>query len=126
MWNVIESTRDEIYKFFPELQTTVSDGVIEQVSNSLPKLSHSQIAILHHYSKLPITSNNANDIARKYGQTSGQRLEATYRDLTSELVRTGKGKNRVKDIKAVFSLLTGTAKTLAEKELKDAIANNKR
>ena len=113
--------------------TTQALNELQAPSHSTPKandeqitLTHSQIAILHHYSGQPITRNNSNDIARKYGQTSGQRLETIYKELTSKLVRTGKGRNRVKDIKAVLPLLTGSAKVMAEKELISAISNNRK
>lgn len=90
------------------------------------KLAHTQIAILHHYIKQPITRNNAVGIAQKYGQTSGQKLEAIYKDLISPLTRTAKGKNRVKDIETILPLLSGEAKAMANKELVEARKCNKK
>ncbi|GAB2575275.1 hypothetical protein [Spirosoma areae] len=110
-----------------KLQPTSTLPTSTLATNDEPfKLSHPQIAILYHYTGQPITRNNAGEIAQKYGQNSGQRLETIYKELTSKLLRTAKGKNRVKDIKAVLPLLAGEAKVMAEKELKDAIANNLR
>ena len=90
------------------------------------KLSHSQIAILYHIAGWQITLNNANEIAGKYGLTSGQKLEATYKDLTSELTRTGKSKYRVGDYNKIAKSVPNEHKAKYDKELKAAIANNKK
>ncbi|GAB4038713.1 hypothetical protein [Spirosoma jeollabukense] len=131
IFNVAQSTEREIVKYFPELafkplvsnisSTSALSTVDEQI-----KLSHSQIAIFHHYIDKPINKNNAEEIANKYGQTSGQKLATSYNQLTSPLVRTSRGKNRVKDINMVLPLLEGKAKGMAEKELKEAKANNEK
>ena len=102
------------------LQTT---PVTSPPATNVTKLSHPQIAILHHYKKICITKNNAPEIARQYGQTSGPKLFETYKGLTSELMRTGEGRNKVKDIEIVSELLNGEYKILAIKELLTAKAN---
>ena len=90
------------------------------------KLSHAQIAILYHIAKWPINQNNADEIARRYGQTSGQKLEKTFRDLTSELIRTAKSKYRVKDYETISSLVPLERKAVYDKELRVAVASNRK
>jgi hypothetical protein len=120
--------KDVIERRYPFRAEEFRPKSAQQIKEPFPvsnmKLTHPQIAILHHYLKQPINKNNADDIAKRYGQGSGQRLVAVYKELTSPLVRTAKGKNRVSDIKAVLHLLTGTTKELASKELRDAEGNN--
>lgn len=88
------------------------------------KLSHPQIAILHHLEGWTINKNNANEIAIKYGQTSGQRLADTFKQLTSELVRTAKGKNTVTNYRALENIVSERAKSKYDKELGLALGNN--
>ena len=89
------------------------------------KLTHAQIAIFYHLEGWTVNRNNAEEIARKFGQTSGQKLEETYRQLTSELVRTAKGKYTLKNYKALELLVSDKAKNQYIRELKDVKANNK-
>lgn len=88
------------------------------------KLSHSQIAMLHHYNNQSITRNNAETIAHRYGQTSGQKLLDIYGRMTSPLERTATAKNTIKNFCKVIPLLSGKGLELANKELVDAKKNN--
>lgn len=134
-WQVIDTYlhTDALYnyavfleRFNPEeCKTVESDRRIVQTQQASVNLTHSQIALLHHYNGQAINKNNADTIAAKYGHTSGKRLEKTYKDLISELNRTATGKYTVKNIVTVISLLSGTGLALAEKELGEAIKNNK-
>lgn len=90
------------------------------------KLTHPQIAILHHIIGHPINENNGGDIARKYGQTSGKRLANTYKALTSELHRTANAKYTVKNYEKILPLLNGKYKEQAERELRNARKNNEK
>lgn len=94
-------------------------------SNEQIKLTHPQIAILYHVCGQLITKNNKDDIAHKYGQTSGQKLLDTFCQLDDESVRTGPGRYTVKNYEKIIPLLTGAAKVLAEKELAEAKKKNK-
>ncbi len=90
------------------------------------KLTHAQIAIYYHLEGWPINENNATTIAQKYGQTSGKKLANTYKELTSELTRTEKGKYTVKNYLALKSLISDNAKADYNKELEKARKNNQK
>lgn len=70
------------------------------------KLTHSQIALLYIYTYKPITKNNAQEIAEKYGQTSGQKLTEKYNKMYASLTERTSSKVAVKDIERVISLLS--------------------
>jgi hypothetical protein len=70
MLSFIESTQEEILKYFPESIPP------EQKSNNL-KLSLPQIALIHIYNEISINAYNAAEIAKNYGyasKTSGIKL----------------------------------------------------
>ncbi|KAB7731082.1 hypothetical protein F5984_09710 [Rudanella paleaurantiibacter] len=90
------------------------------------KLTHAQIAILYHLEGRTINKNNADDIARRYGQTSGQKLQEYYDDLSSELTRTAKGKKTVENYRKIESLISEMSKLKYNRELQQALINNKK
>jgi hypothetical protein len=98
----------------------------EPIAASNMRLTHPQIALLYHLNDNLITDNNADEIARKYGQTSGQRLMIEYKNLSSQLVRTARGRYTVKNYKAIELLVDERYKDKVARELSDAIKNNKR
>lgn len=130
---MMKEMEDERWEFWPRppLSWTYSTASKKQISDTptitdQAKLSHAQIAILYQINQWPITDNNAKEIARRYGQTSGQKLRTTYDSLSSELVRTGKGKYTVKNYKIIELLVLPGRKPQYDKELEDARRNNKK
>ncbi|SFF15296.1 hypothetical protein [Spirosoma endophyticum] len=126
-------------KSYEDVQNTVVNQSIDQPNIELThlkteelyldemdngRLSHAQIAILSHLEGWLITKNNSDAIARKYGQTSGKKLESYYKDYTSKLVRTGYGKNTVRNYQRIKSYISEKAISLYNSELEMAIANN--
>jgi hypothetical protein len=127
--SIMKEIEEEKWNFWPRPPLAWKQSVADerQTGNTIDtQLSHPAIAILHHINKWPIHANNANDIARKYGQTSGQKLKTTYDDLTSELVRTGKGKYTVRNYESIKFFILDSYKAQYTKELGDAINNNKK
>ena len=70
------------------------------------KLTHPQIALFYIYTEQVITKNNAQSIAEKYGQRSGQKLHDTFNSLSTSLTERTAPKNAVKNIETVIKLLT--------------------
>lgn len=118
----------------PSTSPTIDSGIVNTSQQITPatednaqtvKLSHVQISILHHLEGWPINKNNAQDIASRYGHKSGQKLNTTYENLTSELTRTAKGKLTVKNYRVIENIVSTNAKPQYNKELKEALNNNK-
>lgn len=78
--------------------------VVERLGND--KLSHAQIALFYIYSGQAITKNNAQNIAKRYGQTSGPKLHAKYNLLLSSITERTSPKNAAKNIEIVLKMLT--------------------
>ena len=58
-----------------------SDQAEETKTDVEPSLSHREIALWYYYDKMLLTDGNANEIAQKYGQSSGATLMRTYRNI---------------------------------------------
>jgi len=102
------------YRFFKWLEKyRLSNDAIPPVAASTDenkeaekKLTHSQIALLYIYTYKLITRNNAQEIAEKYGQSSGQKLTEKYNKMYANLTERTSSKVAVKDIERVISLLS--------------------
>ncbi|MBC3786481.1 hypothetical protein [Spirosoma utsteinense] len=124
--------RDIIQQYAEEIKPYLKDGQSNKSLTSTPpadgneplELTHAQIAMLYHYRNQPITRNNADGIAQKYGQTSGQKLLDKYGKMTSPLERTADAKSTIKNFDKVMPLLSGDALQLANRELVEAKRNN--
>jgi hypothetical protein len=83
----------------------------QPTSKQKPKLSMKQIALLHIYKSLQITRGNGNEIAKKYGHKSGDRLYQNYTRLVKRSDRKGDPgtktmlKSKIKLIESVIELL---------------------
>lgn len=62
-----------------------------QTTNSKPKLSLSQIALIYVYNGEQITRHNGNEVAAKYGHKSGDKLYQNYNRYNSKSNRMGSG-----------------------------------
>lgn len=118
---LIEQYQQIVNRYLPDQSEPATSTPI---ADERIKLTHSQIAMLYHYTNQPITRNNANAIAQKYGQTSGQKLLDIYGRMTSPLERTATAKNTIKNFSKVMPLLSGKSLELANSELADARRNN--
>ena len=78
-----------------------------------PKLKIKQIALKYFYEGLQITRENGNEIAKKYGHTSGEKLfqqftfysSTTNRKAKPDLCTAKKLKNKIELIESVIELL---------------------
>jgi len=85
------------------------------------KLTHSQITLLYIYTHKPITKNNAQEIAQKYDQTSGQRLVTTYKKMLKTSTERISSKFAVRDIEEVIKRISEPSHLKrAQDELKQA------
>ena len=70
------------------------------------KLQHQEIALLHFYDELPLHSGIAQDIAEKYGQTSGNVLMRRYGKVNKSQTERRNHKNAKKYLETIIPLLT--------------------
>jgi hypothetical protein len=66
------------------------------IYNSIPKLTIDQIALLSVYQGTRITRGNSNDIIKKYGHTSGEKLFQRFTYYSSLANRKGRPTNCTK------------------------------
>ena len=93
-----------------EVCEKIEEVLLPQPAEAAPvvegKLSHPQIALFHIYTQNPITKNNCQQIAEKYGQTSGQKLHKEYNKLSQSSINRTYPKNAITNIETVLELLT--------------------
>ena len=84
-----------------------------------PKLSHAQIALLYFYEGWPITRATCSAIAEKFGYKPGMKLYNIFVEKIKQPNRIY-GKNAIKDIDSILSLLSDSATDLALKDLAES------
>jgi len=88
-------------------------------------LSINQIALLHVYQGILITRENSNDVAKKYGHTSGEKLYQKFIYYSSTTNRKGKPipctpkklQNKINLIESVIKILTEDKQNRAKDEV---------
>lgn len=81
---------------------------IENIKMDKPKLSMKQIALKYYYEGKLITRANGNEIARQYGQNSGEKLFHEFTYFSSTANRTGSEdseKKLINKIKLISSIV---------------------
>ena len=98
---------------------------MEKNVNGKP-LSLAQIALLHYYLKQPITMNNADAVASRYGHKSGSKLAQHHAKFLIGSNERRSGKLAVLNIERVIKEINNNpaALKLAEDELKIARTQN--
>lgn len=99
-------------KFVLDEFLTLHDHTFKKVTTAKQnKITLKQIALMYIYSGEQITRENGNEIAEKYGYTSGEKLFHYYSHYSSRTNRTGeehtpkKTENKIKLFESVLKLL---------------------
>ena len=108
---------------------TLKTNLASQPTNTAPSsLSLRQVALLTNYTGGSILKSEADEIARRYGHTSGAKLYDHYRTVSQRAGRIGdeitgqKLGPMIADISAVIPHLTGPPRQQAERELQTLLA----
>jgi hypothetical protein len=126
MLSIIESTKAEILKYFPQNNKPLPP---EQTETKTDKLKVPQIALIHVYEDIQITEDNAKEIAAKYGymsKTSGKGLYHDYLKYCKTSDRKAKPTaetkitliNKIKLFESVVIYLSDNKKQRATDEIK--------
>ncbi len=134
MFSIIESTKNEILKYFPDIEldnlqiSNKNTSSIQSTNLSkVARLNMNVIALMYVYNEIFITRDNADDIAKKYYYISNNSGEKLYQKFISYQNRTDrkanpqskiKLKNKIKLFETVIELLTNEiSKAKANSEL---------
>jgi len=120
MMDLIESTQQIIDSYFPD-----EHNITEPPDQ---RLKHSQIALIYAYNEIPITEENAGEIAVKYkwtAKTSGKSIYDEFVKYRNPTDRKGipkspsptKMKNKIKLLESVLPYLTNTGLERATAEI---------
>jgi hypothetical protein len=113
-----------------ELLNTSSDYMQKEIRKSLKqdesKLSIREVALYYFYNDTQITRNNANEILKKHGHSSGEKLFQYYTHYSSPANRKGKTDpftkkkmiNKINRFNKVLKLLPEEKKGRAKDEIK--------
>jgi len=110
-----------INKYFPDYKSLLPQSTTKQK----PELSINQIALKYAYEGLQITRENGNDIAKKYGHNSGEKLFQRFTYFSSSANRKGKPnlctpkklENKIKLIESVINTLPEDKQERAKDEV---------
>lgn len=107
---LVQLNRLEMFNEFLQIENT---PLPHQTEKPKPELTINQIALIYVYSEIQITRKNGNEIAKKYGHNSGEKLFQRYTFYSSSANRKGKPqpctpkklKNKIELLERVFEHL---------------------
>ena len=128
MLNVMESTKAQILKYFPDLKDNLQQPLT--VLKEKPKLTIKQIALIYVYKDAYVNRENASEIVKKYGHNSGDKLYNEFIHFSSKANRKGSPTNYSKiTLKNKIKLFESVIKHLPiikQKSAKDEVSHLKK
>jgi hypothetical protein len=114
------------YQIFDEYFRETENIKLQHTDKSKPELSINQIALKFVYEGFQITRENGNEIAKKYGHNSGEKLFQKFTYYSSPTNRKGKPipytpkklNNKIQLIESVIELLSTDIQERAKDEVK--------
>lgn len=124
-YNEVLQIKLSILKAFEKTQPNIEPLPPQPIVKQKPELKIDQIALKYAYEGLQITRGNGNEIAKKYGHNSGEKLFQRFTYFSSSANRKGKPNlctpkkldNKIKLIESIIELLPTDKQERAKDEV---------